>query len=154
MRTVRWKTGAFAALGCLMSTVDAAPIPKFHAVEVDAHLGVGSDLAIADVDGDGKPDLLVADRQALVWYQNPNWERRLIAGKLCEYEHITISAATKDGQPRGKLERLAVTDGTPWDPASTHGASFYLTPGADRTQPWTAKPLPINTTAHRSGWWF
>ena len=136
----------------LSTAAAGAAEPKFRAVEVDAHLGVGSDLAIADVDGDGKPDLLVADRQSLVWYQNPGWKRLLIAGKLCDFEHITISAADKDGTPSGPLAYLAVTDGTPWDPASTHGLSFYLTPGPDRTKPWAATPLPISATAHRSGW--
>ncbi len=140
------------SLSLAFTAAHAESAPKFRAAEIDGHLGVGSDLAIADVDGDGKPDLLVADKQSLVWYHNPDWKRILIAGKLCDFEHITISAAGKDGKAEGPLEYLAVTDGAPWDPTSARGSSFYLTPGTDRTQPWTAKPLPITTTAHRSGW--
>jgi hypothetical protein len=152
VRTVPLFTYGFALAASCAAFAD--PAPKFRAVEIDGHLGVGSDLAIADVDGDGKPDLLVADKQSLVWYRNPDWKRLLIAGKLSEFEHITISAAAKDGKSAGPLEYLAVTDGAPWDPASARGASFYLTPGSDRTQAWAAKPLPITATAHRSGWVF
>ncbi len=137
----------------LSASAFGAPEPKFRTLVVDPRIGVGSDLAIADVDGDGKLDILIADKQALVWYRNPDWTRINIAGKLSDYEHITISAAAEKGGS-GRLERLAVTDGKPWDPTATNGKSFYLTPPPDRTQPWTATALPLDATAHRSQWWF
>ena len=37
------------------------PEPKFTAITLNDHIQIGYGLAIADVDGDGHPDILLAD---------------------------------------------------------------------------------------------
>ncbi len=125
------------------------PEPKFRAVNVDTNIAIGYGVAIADVDGDRRPDIVLCDKAQIVWYRNPSWEKFVIAEKLTELDHVCVAAADIDGD--GKAE-IAV--GAGWNPGDTlnSGAVFYLIPPADRTQRWEAVPLPHEPTVHRMRW--
>ncbi len=123
--------------------------PSFRAVEIDAKIEIGYGLAVADVDGDKKPDILLADKKQIVWYRNPNWERFVIAENLTKLDNVCIAAADIDGD--GKAE---VAVGAEWNPNDTanSGAVFYLVPPKDRTQKWDPVELPHEPTVHRMRW--
>ncbi|MBN8249132.1 MAG: VCBS repeat-containing protein [Verrucomicrobia bacterium] len=125
------------------------PEPRFRAVNVDTNIAIGYGLAIADVDGDRKPDILLADKTQIVWYRNPGWEKFVMADKLTDLDHVCIAAADVDGD--GKAE---VAVGAGWNPGDTvnSGALFYLIPPADRTQRWEPVALPHEPTVHRILW--
>ena len=131
------------------SLLAAAPEPKFRAVDVDTKVGIGYGLAVADVDGDKKLDILLVDKDVVAWYQNPTWQKHVIAEKLTEKDHVCIAAADIDGD--GKAE---VAVGAEWNPGDTQnsGAVFYLIPPKDRTQKWEAVKLPHEPTVHRMRW--
>ena len=57
----------------------AIGIPRFEAEVVDAKVKIGYGTAIGDVDGDKKPDIILADKKQFVWYQNPSWKRFVLA---------------------------------------------------------------------------
>ncbi|MBA3441241.1 MAG: FG-GAP repeat protein, partial [Pyrinomonadaceae bacterium] len=63
-------------------------VPVFRAVEIDAKVEIGYGLTIGDVDGDKKPDILLADKSSIVWYQNPTWKKYTIAEKLTILDHV------------------------------------------------------------------
>src|SRR5437762_12788360 len=131
---------------CSLSSFAAAPPePKFRAVDVDTKIEIGYGLAIADVDGDGKPDILLADKKQFVWYRNPTWEKFVIAENLTKRDNVCLAAQDLDGD--GKCE-LAV--GADWDPndRETSGAVFYLIGPADRTRKWEPVKLPAQPTVH------
>jgi hypothetical protein len=135
-----------------VATSIAAPSPlhpSFRAVNVDTNIGIGYGLAAADVNGDGKPDLVLADKDQFVWYQNPGWQKHVITGKLTPKDHVCLAARDIDGD--GKCE-LAV--GAEWNPGDTEnsGAVFYLIPPADRTQKWEPVKLRHEPTVHRMRW--
>jgi hypothetical protein len=44
----------------------------FRAVTIDDKIQIGYGVAVADVDGDGRPDILLADKRQIVWYRNPS----------------------------------------------------------------------------------
>jgi len=48
--------------------------PRFRAVEIDAKIEIGYGVTVADIDGDKKPDIILADKNQIVWYQNPIWK--------------------------------------------------------------------------------
>ena len=107
------------------------PLPRFRSVDVDTHVEIGYGVAVADVDGDGRPDILLVDKTQIVWYQNPSWQKHVIAEKLTESDDVCIAAQDINGD--GKAE-IAV--GAGWNTSDTvnSGAVFYLIPPADRTQ--------------------
>lgn len=124
--------------------------PAFRVQDVDTQIEIGYGLAIADVQGDGKPDILLADKKQFVWYEAPSWTKHVIAENLTEKDNVCIAARDIDGD--GKCE-IAV--GAEWNPGDTvnSGAVFYLIPPADRTQKWEAVKFPsVEPTTHRMKW--
>jgi hypothetical protein len=124
-------------------------VPTFKAIDVDTKVEIGYGVTVADVNGDQKPDILLADKNLIVWYENPAWTKHVIAEKLTPHDHVCIAARDIDGD--GKCE-IAV--GAGWNPSDTvdSGAVFYLIPPADRTQKWEPVALPHEPTVHRMRW--
>lgn len=122
---------------------------QFKEQIIDPKIGVGYGLAIADVNGDKKSDILLVDAGEVAWYQNPTWEKHVITGKLTERDHVCIAA--EDINADGKTE---IAIGAQWNPGDTEnsGAVFYLVAPQDRTQKWEARQLPHEPTVHRM-WW-
>lgn|GEM_PF-66820 len=130
----------------------AKPLPVFEAATIDADIEIGYGLAIADVDGDGKQDILLADKGEIVWYANPTWQKHVVARKLTLRDNVCLAAADIDGD--GKCE-IAV--GANWNPSETtsekaSSAVFYLTRPEDSTQLWGSVQLPHEPTVHRMHW--
>lgn len=123
--------------------------PRFRSVEIDSKIEIGYGVTVADVDGDAKPDILLADKKQFVWYRNPSWEKFVLAENLTRFDNVCIAAADVDGD--GKTE---VAVGAEWNPGDTvnSGAVFYLVPPKDRTQKWDAVKLPHEPTVHRMRW--
>jgi Aldos-2-ulose dehydratase, beta-propeller domain len=125
------------------------PSPSFKTVDVDTKVEIGYGVTVADVNGDKKPDILLADKNLIVWYENPSWAKHVMAEKLTTLDHVCIAAQDIDGD--GKCE---VAVGAGWNPGDTlnSGAVFYLLPPADRTQKWEPVTLPHEPTVHRMRW--
>jgi hypothetical protein len=132
--------------------------PKFQAQEIDAKVVIGYGLAIGDVDGDKKPDILLADKKQIKWYQNPGkagapWPMHVMAENLTSRDNVCIAARDIDGD--GKVE---VAVGAMWNPGDTNspeksGAVFYLKRPEDPTKKWTAIQIkPHDPTTHRMRW--
>jgi hypothetical protein len=152
-----------AALAVSASVSFAAPPePKFRAEEID-RIQIGYGLAVADVDGDKHPDIILADKTQIVWYQNPGpvpataekapastWKKHLLAENLTKNDNVCVAAQDIDGD--GKCE-IAV--GAEWNPGDTvnSGAVFYLIAPEDRTKLWEAVKFPsVEPTTHRMRW--
>ena len=133
---------------CITVSLAGAELPelRLRAQTIDPAIQIGYGLAIADVDGDRKDDVLLADAKQIVWYRAPSWEKFIMAENLTPKDNVCIAARDLDGD--GKAE---VAVGAEWNPSDTinSGAIFLLEPPPDRTQRWKAKKLPHEPTTHR-----
>jgi hypothetical protein len=146
MQAIRW---SWILWTCVAVTAAEWPEPKFRAVDIDREIQIGYGITTADVDGDGKPDIVLADKNQFVWYRNPSWEKFVLAENLTRQDNVCIAARDIDGD--GKAE-IAV--GAGWNPGDTtgSGAVFYLRAPQNRTQKWEAIALPHVPTIHRMRW--
>jgi hypothetical protein len=147
-----------AALGAIFLSLDQGALaqegadqPKFEAQKI-GDISIGYGLAIGDVDGDGKSDVLLADKKEIVWYHNPSWKRHVIASRLSLKDNVCLAARDIDGD--GKVE---VAAGANWNPGETSdreqsGSVHYLVRQDDPAKEWKAVKLPHDPTVHRMHW--
>jgi len=126
-----------------------APPAKFRAQTLDAKLGIGYGLSIADIDGDGKDDIILVDAKETVWYRNPEWTKYQMTGSLTKLDHVCVAACDIDHDKKAE-----VAIGAGWNPADTKnsGAVFTLTAPGDRTREWSAQAQHREPTVHRMHW--
>lgn len=86
-------------LGAAAATLAAQPV-HFAEHTIATGLKGGYQVVIADLNHDGKPDLiaLASGMPDLVWYENPTWERHVIATGLSRMINCTV-IDTGDGIP-------------------------------------------------------
>ena len=125
------------------------PMLKFEKQVLDSKVSIGYGVAIGDVDGDGKLDVLMADAKQYVWYRNGDWKKFVLAENVTAQDNVCIAARDIDGD--GKVE-IAV--GAAWNPGDTvnSGSVHYLIRPADPTQMWEVVNLHHEPTVHRMGW--
>ena len=132
--------------------------PRFQPQTLDGNVQIGYGLAMGDVDGDQRADILLADKSDIVWYRNPgsrtaDWQRHVMARQLTPRDNVCLAARDVDGD--GMVE---VAVGANWNPGETSdpaasGAVFYLSRPADPTAVWESIPLtPHDPTVHRMHW--
>src|ERR1051326_1932384 len=82
--------------------------------------------AVADLDGDGRPDMIDGGEAALVWYRNPDWTPDTVATGYRYSAGAAIAVADVDGDGRPDI----VTGRYPVDqPGSREMLWFGNTPG-------------------------
>lgn len=111
-----------------------------HTIATD--LKGGYQVVPFDVNQDGKPDLiaLASGMTDLVWFENPSWKRHILAKDLKRM----INLAACPG-----VNEIVVASAFENEPARSVGIVSILTPGPDRTQPWTVREIDRLTTSHR-----
>ncbi len=128
------------------------PQPAFQPQVLDGSVRIGYGLAIGDVDGDRKPDILLADQKQIVWYRNGDWKRFVMTDNLTPKDNVCLAARDLDGD--GRVE---VAVGAQWNPGETSdttqsGSVHYLVRPKDPTQPWQPVRLHHEPTVHRMKW--
>ncbi len=141
----------FFTLFALFSAI-SDPDPLFKAQIIDANIAIGYGVAIGDVDGDKKPDILLADKKEFVWYRNGDWKRFVMIENLTESDNVCLAARDINGD--GMVE---VAVGAQWNPGETSddlasGSVHYLIRPEDPTKKWTAVKLHHEPTVHRMHW--
>lgn len=144
-----WKS-TLGILLALSTTVSADPIPEFswNATQID-EIQIGYGIQLTDVNGDGRMDIVLADKKAYQWYQNPDWTKHIIAQDLTKRDNVCITARDIDGD--GKCE-IAVGGQWNYRESVKDGAVFYLIPPDDRTQLWKPVKLHNEPSTHRMHW--
>ncbi len=64
----------------LAAALAAGALAQFRETTIAGDLKMGYQLVMADLNRDGKPDLIAVDERAteLAWYENPGWRRHVL----------------------------------------------------------------------------
>ena len=139
---------ALAAAAVLFAQTGGGEV-AFTVHEIGTGLRGGYQVVIADLNKDGKPDViaLASGLPELLWYENPGWQKHVLASGVSQL----INAAAYDVDGDG-IPEVAVAQGFTTSPKTSTGKVGILTHGADVTAPWTYKEIDAVPTAHRLRW--
>ena len=130
-----------------VTTLTQEARPGFKEQIVDPNVGVGYAVTVADINQDGKTDIVVVTENPdqVVWYENPSWTRRVIV-EASPILPVCIQPLDVDGD--GKVELIMGAD---WRPSNTKtgGTVWLLQRPSDLNQPWTPIKIDEEPTMHR-----
>jgi hypothetical protein len=124
----------------------AGPLPGFRMQELDEKVGVGYAVLLADVNGDGKKDIVVVDTKRVLWFENPTWKKHIIIEGGTKADNVSIDAFDIDGDGR-----IDFALGADWNPTNTKsgGTLQWLKRGNTLDEPWQIIPIGTEPTIHR-----
>jgi hypothetical protein len=133
-----------AALVVLASTVgvQAEGLPRFEGQVLDPDIGkVCYAVSKADVNGDGKPDIVAVSENRVQWYENPSWTKHVILEDATERDNVCIAAHDIDGD--GKVDFAL---GAGW---TKIGTIQWISRNVDPNAKWNVHFIGKETSLHR-----
>lgn len=126
-----------------------APFPKFREHVINPEAGTGLAITVADINNDGKPDIVGVSSKDVYWYENLDWTPHLIADTI---KNSNVCVAPHDLNGDGTPE-LALGADWQFNNTESGGALYLLHAGDDVTQPWNVvELLAEEPTLHRIQW--
>lgn len=132
--------GRTFALLAALPLLAAAPPAKFAEHTIATGLRGGYQVVVADLNKDGKPDLiaLASGMPELVWYENPTWERHVIAGGMNRMINCVVIG-----------DEIVLASEFSNQAKDSPGVVSVLRPNGDVRQPWTVTEIDRIPTSHR-----
>ncbi len=129
--------------------VQIASAAQFLEHTIATDLKGGYQVVVADINHDGKPDLLAlaSGMTELVWFENPTWERHVIAGGLAHMINLAAWDYDGDGIPEIVLATEFANEAS-----KSIGIVSVLHHDGDPRKPWTVKEIDRIATSHRLRW--
>ncbi|MHC5541337.1 FG-GAP repeat domain-containing protein, partial [Singulisphaera rosea] len=124
------------------------PLPAFDRIVIDNAIPGGYQVEVADVNGDGKLDIVGVGGGTCAWYENPTWTKRVVTSP--KQTPGVISSATADLNGDGKAELAIAYEFALEKP--TKGELTLASPPGQPQGPWSLRPLGSIGTIHRLRW--
>lgn len=139
----------YASLFLFCASLGAAGPARFAEHTIATGLKGGYQVVIADLNHDGKPDIiaLASGMPDLVWYENPTWERHVIASGFSRMINCAAWDTDGDGIPE-----IALASGFDNQAKNSTGIVSLLRHEGDPRGPWKATEIDRLATSHRLRW--
>jgi len=127
--------------------IATALMAQFRMAEIGSGLGVVYAVRLADVNADGKQDIVAITGGKVIWYQNPTWQPHVISEKIAPMDHVSIAGHDINGD--GLLDFALAAEWQPRDRA-VKGSMHWLEqlPGGQ----WKLHDIAKVPGAHRIQW--
>lgn len=121
-----------------------AGCPKFVGQTIDPKIGtVCYAVTKADVNGDGKLDIVAVSENRVQWYEAPTWTKHIILEDQTEMDNVCIAAHDIDGDGR-----VDFALGAGWIKANT-GSIQWITRGENPGDKWSVHLIAHERSTHR-----
>jgi hypothetical protein len=139
----------FILLLFCLTAYGAAPPAEFIAHPITAGLKGGYQVVVADLNKDGKPDIiaLASGMPDLVWFENPSWKEHVLATGLGHMINLAAWDTDGDGIPE-----IVIAHEFANQAKNSLGILSVLQHGADPLQPWKITEIDRIPTSHRLRW--
>lgn len=133
----------------VVSALCAGGLPAFRESQIVSGLKMGYQLVLADLNRDGKLDVIVVDEGSteLAWFENPGWQRHLLVSGVPRTINLECHDLDGDGIPE-----IAMAHHFETNPDRSVGNVLLLEHDGDPRQPWKRKEIDRVPTAHRLRW--
>jgi hypothetical protein len=133
-----------------MAAQETAPPVRFAEHAIQQSIPGGYQVIAVDLNKDGKLDLLALGLSRtgdLAWFENPTWERHVIASDFPNMINASAHDVDGDGIPE-----IALAYGFTTNVETSQGGVSLLTHGATPADKWTRRDIDALPTAHRLRW--
>ncbi len=131
----------------LAAATTSAPCSQFirHTI---APCPRGYQVAVADVNADGRPDVIALSTEGncVDWFENPAWQQHPVS-RVERPIDLAPHDVDSDGVPE-----IALASGFNFSDSERGGELQLLKKPANDADPWTAHPIAIDPVTHRLRW--
>jgi hypothetical protein len=137
-----------AALSLAASQPSTSSAIDFERIVIDDNFPDAYQIEVADVNGDGRLDLVALGGGTCAWYENPTWTKRFVTGP--DRSPGIISSATADIDGDGKAEIAIAYEFAMNEPK--RGKLLLAVQGKGPDDPWEVGHIADVPSIHRLRW--